>query len=114
MKILGIDPGTARIGYGLITDRPLQLITYGVIEISEKTNKKFLRLAEEFGKLINELKPDAAGMEKLYFVKNQKTGIEVAEARGVMMYLLMKNKIPVAEYGPQEIKSAVTNYGLAD
>ena len=88
MRILGIDPGTSRIGYGLINDRPLKLITYGVIETSEKTNKKFLTLAEKVEKLINELKPDAAAIEKIYFAKNQKTAIEVAQARGIMMYLL--------------------------
>jgi len=114
MKILGIDPGTSRIGYGLITDRPLKLIDYGVLEINEKTNKKFLLLAEKFDKLINDLKPDAAAIEKIYFAKNQKTAIEVAQARGIMIFSLLKNKIPVAEYGPQEIKRAVTNYGLAD
>jgi len=114
MKILGIDPGTSRIGYGLINDRPLKLISYGVIETFEKTNKKFLTLAEKFEKLIGELKPDAAAIEKIYFAKNQKTAIEVAQARGIMMFLLLEKKIPVAEYGPQEIKSAVTSYGLAD
>ena len=114
MKILGIDPGTARIGYGLITDRPLKLLTYGVIETSEKTNKKFLTLAVKVRKLIERLKPDAAAIEKIYFAKNQKTAIEVAQARGIIMFLLLEKQIPVAEYGPQEIKSAVTNYGLAD
>lgn len=114
MKILGIDPGTSRIGYGLINDRPLKMIAYGVIETSEKTNKKFLTLGEKVEKLIDELKPDAAAIEKIYFAKNQKTAIEVAQARGIMIFLLLKKRIPVAEYGPQEIKSAVTSYGLAD
>lgn len=114
MRILGIDPGTSRIGYGLINDRPLKLIDYGVLEIKEKTNKKFLYLAEEFERLIENLSPDLAAIEKIYFAKNQKTAIEVAQARGIMMFLLMKTNIPVAEYGPQEIKRAVTNYGLAD
>lgn len=114
MKILGIDPGTSRIGYGLITDRPLKLLDYGVIEIKEKTNKKFLLLAEEFKKIVDEFKPDIAAMEKIFFAKNQKTAIEVAQARGIMMFILLEKKIPVSEYGPQEVKRAVTNYGLAD
>lgn len=114
MKILGVDPGTSRIGYGLINDRPLELLDYGVLEISEKTSKKFLLLAEKFEKLILEAKPDGAVIEKIYFAKNQKTAIEVAQARGILLFLLLKNKIPVKEYGPQEIKNAVTGYGLAD
>ncbi|MDP3901713.1 MAG: crossover junction endodeoxyribonuclease RuvC [bacterium] len=114
MKILGIDPGTNRIGYGLINDRPLKLIDYGVLEIKERSSKKFLLLAEGLERLITDFKPDFAGVEKIYFAKNQKTAIEVAQARGIILYLLLKNKIAFAEYGPQEIKSAVTGYGLAD
>lgn len=114
MKILGIDPGTSRIGYGLINDRPLKLINYGVIEIKDKTIKKFLTLSEKLEKLINEFKPDAASVEKIYFAKNQKTAIEVAQARGIIILSLLKKKIPVYEYAPQEIKLTVTNYGLAN
>lgn len=114
MKILGIDPGTSRIGYGLINDRPLKLIDYGVIEIKDKTNKKFLMLSEKLGELINKFKPDAASVEKIYFAKNQKTAIEVAQARGIIILSLLNKKIPIYEYTPQEVKLAVTNYGLAD
>ena len=114
MRILGIDPGTSRIGYGLINDRPLKLIDYGVIEIKDKTNTKFLTLSEKLEELINKSRPDAAAVEKIYFAKNQKTAIEVAQARGIILLSLLKNKIPVYEYTPQEIKLSVTNYGLAD
>lgn len=114
MKILGIDPGTARIGYGLISDHPLKLLDYGVIEIKDKTNRKFLILSEKLGELINKFKPDAASVEKIYFAKNQKTAIEVAQARGIIILSLLNKKIPIYEYTPQEVKLAVTNYGLAD
>jgi len=114
MKILGIDPGTSRIGFGFISDQPLTLITYGTIEIKEKSNKKFLLLSERMDELIEELRPNAAAIEKIYFVKNQKTAIEVAQARGIIMLSILKKGIPVSEYGPQEIKRSVTNYGLAD
>ena len=114
MKILGVDPGTNRIGYGLITDRPLKMIDYGVLEIKDSSRKKFLTLAERFTKLLDKLKPDLAAVEKIYFAKNQKTAMEVAQARGIIIYLLLKKKIAIAEYGPQEVKSAVTGYGLAD
>lgn len=114
MKILGIDPGTSRIGFGCISDRPLTLITYGTIEIKERSNKKFLLLSEKLEKLIKKLRPNIAAIEKIYFVKNQKTAIEVAQARGIIMLSMLKNNIPVSEYGPQEVKQSVTNYGLAD
>ena len=114
MKIIGVDPGTSRIGYGIINDKPLELVDYNTLEIKEKTNKKFLFLSEEFDKIIDKYNPDLAAIEKIYFAKNQKTAIEVAQAKGILMLCLLKRKIPVLEYGPPEIKLAVTSYGMAD
>jgi len=116
MKILGIDPGTNRIGYGLIEKHggALKLLDFGLLEISEKSKKKFLELAKEIEKLIKAKKPDLASVEKLYFAKNRKTAIEVAEARGIVLLYLLKNGVPFVEYGPSEIKQSVTGYGLND
>ncbi|MDP2696235.1 MAG: crossover junction endodeoxyribonuclease RuvC [bacterium] len=114
MKILGIDPGTSRIGYGLVNDRPLTLINYGVLEITDKGNDKLLVLASGLEKLILDAKPDLAAVEKIFFSTNRKTAIDVAQARGVILYCLLKHKIAIREYGPQEVKMAVTSYGLAD
>ena len=116
MKILGLDPGTSRIGYGLIdAGRSLTLIDYGVLEITSGSEpEKIFRLGEQLGKLLEAFKPAAAGVEKLYFAKNQKTALAVAQARGVIIYALMGKKIPLFEFRPGDIKKTVTNYGLSD
>lgn len=116
MKILGIDPGTSRIGYGFIEQQgnSLKLLDFGLLEISEKGNEKFLVLANKFEKLIKKFKPNLASIEKLYFSKNRKTAMEVGEARGILCFILLKNRIPLIEYGPLEIKKRVTGYGLND
>lgn len=128
MKILGIDPGSSRIGYGLIKKigAKLTLLKTGIIEIKEKDkNTKLLILGAEFKKLLKNTRPDYIAIERLFFTKNIKTGIAVAEARGLLVYLschylqLFKNKnskleISLQEYTPQQIKQAVTNYGGAD
>jgi len=116
MVILGIDPGTTRIGYGVIEkNNGLKLVDYGVIEIRSGDQKsKLLKLSQELRKLIKKYKPVEAGIEKLYFSKNQKTALAVAEARGVIMLTLAEAGLPISEFGPNEIKSAVAGYGASD
>ena len=127
MKILGIDPGSARIGFGLIEKNGsnLSLKKAGVIEIKEKEqHAKLLVLGAEFKKLLRDAKPDIIAVEKLFFTKNIKTGIEVAQARGLIMYLSLvyfqtpsphpSFLTPLLEFTPQQIKQAVTNYGGAE
>ncbi len=117
MRILGIDPGTVRLGYGLIEKtRELKLLTYGVLEIKNKQSEpaKIFELGKKLSELIDELKPDLAGVEKLYFAKNQKTAMLVSQARGVILHLLTQRSIPIRELRPGDVKIAVTNYGLAD
>ena len=115
MKILGIDPGSSRTGYGLITDRPLKLLASGVIDLKEKNlNKKLLKLADGYQKILGDLKPDLVAIEKIFFARNAKTAMEVAQARGVLVYLTVKNKIALTEFTPMQVKQAITNYGLAD
>ncbi|MBI3046199.1 MAG: crossover junction endodeoxyribonuclease RuvC [Candidatus Harrisonbacteria bacterium] len=116
MIILGIDPGSIRIGYGLIkTNGGLSALDYGVIEIKRKNAAELiLKAAEEISKLIKKYHPDMAGIEKIYFSKNVKTGIEVSQTRGAIILEIARQKIPIKELSPSEIKLAVTGYGLAD
>ena len=117
VKILGIDPGSSRLGYGLIEKQGSQLrfLKAGTLEIKEHDlNQKLLYLATDFKKLLASSKPHLVVVEKIYFSKNVKTAIEVAQARGVIIFLTMDRQIPVLEISPQQAKSAVTNYGAAD
>lgn len=116
MIILGIDPGTSRVGYGFIeSNGPLKLLRYGVIEAKEKTLAgKISNLTVQMRRLIDETKPELAAIEKLYFAKNQKTAIDVAQARGAILSLLLEKNVATVEYSPNEVKSQVTGYGLAD
>src|SRR3989344_1406386 len=112
MKILGVDPGTRRIGYGLIRkSKDLELLDYGVIEVMAKDESaRRVELAEKFFGLVRKFKPDLAGVEKLYFASNQKTALAVSEARGVLIHILTQNRIPVREYRPADVKQTLTNY----
>lgn len=77
-------------------------------------SKRLLEISQDLDTIINKYKPEIASVEKLYFFKNQKTIIPVAEARGVIMMILEKNKIPAFEYTPIEVKQTLTGYGRAD
>lgn len=116
MRILGIDPGTSRIGFGLIeTDGGLRLIRYGTIEAKEKTlPEKIASAAVQFRALLAELRPEFVGIEKLFFAKNTKTAMSVAQSRGALLSILMEHKLPILEFSPNEVKSQVAGYGLAD
>lgn len=117
MKILGIDPGSTSMGFALLTEdsHVLKLVTHGSTTIKLKSlPEKLVRLHKILEKLIKECKPEAAGVEKLFFAKNKKTALEVAHARGVILLTLLEHKIPVYEFTPGEVKIAVTNYGAAD
>lgn len=116
MKILGIDPGSVRIGYGVIeTGRDLALIDYGVIEIKRKESKKLIaEAATALLKLLKKHRPDLIGIEKLYFMKNVKTCIEVAQTRGALILQANNTGVPILELSPSEVKLSVAGYGLAD
>ncbi|MHB9019257.1 MAG: crossover junction endodeoxyribonuclease RuvC [Minisyncoccota bacterium] len=118
MIILGIDPGTTRIGFGIISEEggKLKLIDYGVIEGRSKQEISvcILENCKKLSKLIKKYKPEVAGIEKIFFSKNIKTGIDVAQSRGALILELAKAGIKIRELSPSEIKSSVTGYGLAD
>lgn len=134
MIILGIDPGTSRIGYGLIgKDRgAIKFLDAGILKVNPppprprpgrgfggkiKTPGKEHPLAQiknGIDSLIKKWRPDVLAVEKLYFSKNQKTAMEVAQARGVILLAGLEAEIEVREYSPNEIKSGVAGYGFAD
>jgi crossover junction endodeoxyribonuclease RuvC len=118
MKILGLDPGTATTGYGVIEcDRMSQnLIAYGVIKTG-KENLAHDRLAEIYDdvcELIERYKPDSIVIEKLYFAANSKTALAVGQARGVLLLAASKAQIPVIEITPLQVKQGLTGYGKAE
>ena len=120
MIILGIDPGYAIVGYGIIekTNRGTRVIDYGVIEThkSEKMSDRITKIYNAVNQLIDTYHPDHFAMEELFFQNNQKTAINVAMARGVVL-LAVTQKMGsdrLYEYGPLQIKQALTGNGRAD
>ena len=118
MKILGIDPGMAIVGYGLIEFKndKLELLNSGSIQTDKSfsDSKRLLEIFNDLSHIIEEYKPDCASVENLFFFKNQKTVIPVAEARGVILTVLEKYGIPTYSYTPMEVKQVLTGYGRAD
>ncbi len=117
MKILGLDPGSVRVGYGLIKKEggELKLIKAGLLKILSKDGgQRLLELEKSFSGLLFEQKPDLIVLEKIFFMKNLKTAVEVAQSRGVLTLIVAKHKIPLLEFSPTEIKTAATGYGRAD
>ena len=117
MKILGIDPGYAIIGYGIIdTSLPRLVVDYGVIT-TPKENTLPVRLSNIENALISlfeTYKPEAVAIEELFYFKNQKTVIPVAEARGVTLLVAQKYCQNIFEYTPMQIKQALTGQGRAE
>lgn len=118
MKILGIDPGLAIVGYGLIeySNNNISLLNSGSIQ-TDKTktdSQRLLEIYNDLSHLIKELQPDCASVEELFFFKNQKTVIPVAEARGVIITVLEQFSIPFCSYTPMQVKQVLTGYGRAE
>ena len=118
MRVLGIDPGVATIGFGLVeVDRSRQtLLRYGVITTPAglPLSRRLLQISEDMEELLRQFKPQEMAVEELFFTKNITTGIAVAHARGVILYTAERLHLPVYEYTPMQIKQAVVGYGLAD
>ena len=118
MRILGIDPGYGRIGYGILdkVGNKFKMIKYGVIytDKSLPLTKRLNQIYDEIINLIEEFKPDESSVEELFFFRNVTTAIQVGEARGVILLALERNKVPIFEYTPYQIKQAVTGYGRAE
>ena len=118
MKVLGVDPGYDRLGVAVIEKRDGKevLLYSGCVETNKDTSlhDRLLVLGDAFQKLLDEHSPDVVGVETLFFNKNVKTAIGVAQARGIIIYLAKKAECKVFDFGPQEIKIAVTGYGKSD
>ena len=124
MIILGIDPGTATVGYGIIkteksapnrNEKP-KVLDFGCI-ITDKSELVGVRLKiihNEVNKLIEKYKPDLMSVESLYFFKNLKTAIPVSQAKGVILLSATKKNIPVIEFTPLQVKMTVVGYGRAE
>ena len=120
MVILGIDPGIAIVGWGVIESagigQKLRPLDYGAITTpsSMKTEDRLWEVHRELAAVVKTYTPDAAAVEELFFNTNQKTGIIVAEARGVLLLACRQSGVPIYEYTPLQIKGAVAGYGRAD
>ncbi|HEY4500076.1 MAG TPA: crossover junction endodeoxyribonuclease RuvC [Candidatus Paceibacterota bacterium] len=116
MIILGVDPGSSRIGYGAIEyDREPSLLRYGTLEIiSRDPAIQIQEAVQGFSALLKELQPALVAVEKIYFAKNRKTGIAVAQTRGALIAEIQKHGLRFREYDPTTIKKTVAGYGHAD
>lgn len=117
--ILAIDPGFERVGIAILertNARQHNVIFSECFKTSTKIifSERLLLIGQELEKIIRKYKPSCLGIEKLYFTTNQKTAMNVAEARGMMLYIAEKNNLKIFEYTPPQIKVAVTGYGKAD
>lgn len=117
MIVLGIDPGTARTGYGLVVRQGSQLhmLDYGCIETTNDRplHERLLLIHAALVDLIETHQPKAFGVERLFFNKNVQTAFAVGQARGVVLLSAAQHGLPVFEFGPHEVKMAVTGYGRA-
>ncbi len=118
MRIMGIDPGVATIGFGVVdADRGRQqLVRYGVITTPAgiPLSSRLYQISQDMSELIGLFHPDEVAVEELFFTKNITTGIAVAHGRGVLLLELERAGVPVYEYTPMQVKQAVAGYGKAD
>ncbi len=117
MRIIGIDPGYAIVGYGIVEYRASRFTTvdYGAITTPAGMEfpQRLERIYAELSELISRYKPEAMAVEKLFFTTNQKTAIDVAQARGVILLCATQAGVPCFEYTPLQVKQAVVGYGKA-
>jgi crossover junction endodeoxyribonuclease RuvC len=118
MRILGIDPGTGIVGFGVIETNGFKhsLIEAGVIRTPahQALDLRLITIYDSILQIIKSSKPDYSAIEKLFFAQNVTTAISVSHARGVIMLALAQSNIPISEYTPLQIKQAITGYGKAE
>lgn len=117
MITLGIDPGSRRIGYGVVDAQngTVRYVTAGIFNIKTKDDVSALEeTKQEIDRLIKQYQPEVVAVEKIFFAKNQKTAIAVAQARGVVLLATKECGIRIKEYTPNEVKAGVAGYGFAD
>ena len=117
MKILGVDPGTATTGFGLIhkVGHKLSLLDCGVILTSKDLEmpNRLKIIYDDLAQLVAHHKPDAIAVEKLFFTNNITTAMTVSQARGIILLVASQNNVPIAEYTPLQVKMSATGYGKA-
>ncbi len=118
MRVLGIDPGIGRLGWGIVdvNSGKLRAEDYGCIETepNSDTSKRLLEISIELSRIFKKHKPDVMAIEELFFGANSKTALVVGQARGVVFLISAQNKIPISVYTPLQVKMALTGYGRAD
>ena len=118
MRILGVDPGYAIVGVGSVDyeGNRFKVVEYGAIttEAGEDMFDRLKKIYDDMTELIERVKPDVVAIEELFFQNNQKTAINVAQARGVLILAAKNYNIPVFEYTPLQVKQAVVGYGRAE
>lgn len=118
MIILGIDPGIARVGWGIIKDESgkQKVLDYGCFETSSKIDldERLAKIYDFIVELIKKFTPEILAIEQLYFAANSKTALIVGQARGVILLAASKSNLPTASYTPLQVKQALTGYGRAD
>jgi crossover junction endodeoxyribonuclease RuvC len=117
-RVLGIDPGTATTGWAIVEEikKNPRLVACGCVNTSkfDSDADRLVEIGRDIASLIKKYKPDEAAIEDIFFFKNLKTAITVAQARGVTLYELKRNKMPIEHYTPLQVKQALTGYGRAD
>ena len=117
MRIIGIDPGYAIVGFGVLDYRGVEFTTleYGAILTEAHTDfpQRLGNIYEDMCFILERFKPDALAIEQLFFYSNKTTGIDVAQARGVILLAAVQHGVPIAEYTPSQVKQAVVGYGKA-
>ncbi len=118
MRILGIDPGYAIVGYGVIdyVGSRFKIVEYGAIttEAGEDINSRFKTIHDDLNTIIERTEPEFMAIEELFFNSNQKTAINVAQARGVLLLSALNHGVRIFEYTPLQVKQAIAGYGRAD
>jgi crossover junction endodeoxyribonuclease RuvC len=117
-RILGLDPGLGRMGFGLLVvegRQPPKVEGWGVITttIGAGMGERLLELYNDTQNLITQLKPDVSAVETLFFISNTTTALPVAQARGILLLSLQQHQVQIAEYSPLQVKKAITGYGKA-
>lgn len=117
-RVMGIDPGLANTGFGVVdySEGKFRLVSYGVISTTKEMphEERLLTIYEKLSQVIDEFKPTESSMETLYFARNVTSAMSVSEARGVVTLLMAQRKIPLKQYTPNQIKQSVSGTAAAD
>ena len=118
MRIIGIDPGYAIVGYGVLDYEKTRfsVVNYGAITTAAGTSfdRRLMEIYDDMCTVLDMFKPDCMSIEKLYFTNNKTTGIDVAQARGIILLTAVQRDIEIYEYTPMQVKQAVVGYGKAE